>query len=267
MWLLPRSISSAYALAAASSTSASKPPSATAAVRPAYWPYAKGTPSAKPLSWRGWKTRPWIHLLCGATLPPSQENTFAVWWTSSLQASPASPGLQQAPATASRTPTTSGQALSESWTSFTPGHSSSKTSQASSTAVSASSSAIWPPAGMMRCGKCSRPATLVPPTSEDVYGSLPTPVATDWKDRSRAHGAERLLCHWIMRHEIACGIRPLGIPNPPFSLWLILGRKCPWTSSEPLVTQSSRYKRRLLSSLFSIVSGIQGQKHPGSSSR
>lgn len=35
------------------------------------WAMSNGKPTPQPLSWRGWKTRPWIRLLSGTTLPPS----------------------------------------------------------------------------------------------------------------------------------------------------------------------------------------------------
>ena len=51
-----------------------------------------GTPSARLLSWRGWKTRPWIRLLSGTLSRPSMADRGVERWISSLLASRVSPG-------------------------------------------------------------------------------------------------------------------------------------------------------------------------------
>ena len=53
--------------ARAGSTSGSPSPSPDIVL----WVTSSGKPSPQPLSWRGWKTRPWIRLLSGTTLEPS----------------------------------------------------------------------------------------------------------------------------------------------------------------------------------------------------
>ena len=57
---------------------------------------ASGKPSLRPLSWRGWQTRPWIRLLSGTTLPPSTADRGVASFISSLRATPASPGAMPA---------------------------------------------------------------------------------------------------------------------------------------------------------------------------
>ncbi|EKE45759.1 hypothetical protein OCGS_0178 [Oceaniovalibus guishaninsula JLT2003] len=49
------------------------------------WAMSNGKPTLQPLSWRGWKTRPWIRLLSGTTLEPSTAALGAARWTSSLR--------------------------------------------------------------------------------------------------------------------------------------------------------------------------------------
>lgn len=51
-----------------------------------------GTHSQRPLSWRGWKTRPWIKLLYGTILKPLMADRGAARWIASLRDSLASPG-------------------------------------------------------------------------------------------------------------------------------------------------------------------------------
>lgn len=57
---------------------------------PELWCYASGIATRQPLSWPGWKERPWIRLLSGIELTPSQQRSFTAAWTFSLQATPAS---------------------------------------------------------------------------------------------------------------------------------------------------------------------------------
>ena len=51
---------------------------------------ASGTHTPRPLSWRGWKTRPWIRRLSGLTLPPLTAAPGAKKWIWSLPDTPAS---------------------------------------------------------------------------------------------------------------------------------------------------------------------------------
>ncbi len=57
----------------------------------ALWVGSSETPTPRPLSWQGWRKRPWMTRLCGPTLPPSTAARGAARWISSLRAGPASP--------------------------------------------------------------------------------------------------------------------------------------------------------------------------------
>lgn len=48
---------------------------------------SSGKPLPRPLSWRGWKTRPWIGRLSGTISRPSMATRGADWWIASLRAS------------------------------------------------------------------------------------------------------------------------------------------------------------------------------------
>jgi hypothetical protein len=48
------------------------------------WVTSSGKATLRPLSWRGWKTRPWIKRLSGTTLPASTANLGAASWISCM---------------------------------------------------------------------------------------------------------------------------------------------------------------------------------------
>ena len=50
------------------------------------WAMSNGKPSPQPLSWRGWKMRPWIKRLYGTTLPLSMADRGAAQWILSVLA-------------------------------------------------------------------------------------------------------------------------------------------------------------------------------------
>lgn len=71
---------------------------------------SNGKPTRQPLSWRGWKTRPWIERLYGTISKPSQAARGVDAWISSLQATraslsawPASDGGRKTSGTCGRT--------------------------------------------------------------------------------------------------------------------------------------------------------------------
>lgn len=89
---------------------------------------SSGKPTLRPLSWRGWRTRPWIRLLCGTTCSPSTLDAGVERWISSLRDTPASPSALPANCAARRTPDTSGPASGKSSPNADPAGSSSRTS-------------------------------------------------------------------------------------------------------------------------------------------
>lgn len=97
MWLhLPRSIASACAPEPADWISPSGwPLNASASTRELFVTLS-GKPTLRPLSWRGWKTRPWMMRLSGMTFAPSTAARGVAAWIVSLPATPAS--LSPAPA-------------------------------------------------------------------------------------------------------------------------------------------------------------------------
>lgn len=76
-----------FAQELAASNSACDSPSETPT---ALWVTSSGTPTQRPASWRGWRTRPWIALLSGTISRPSMADRGAAAWILSLAATPAS---------------------------------------------------------------------------------------------------------------------------------------------------------------------------------
>lgn len=87
MWLHVPSTSSKYVLAAACAESAQVPPCNTSDAPPVVYVTSNGTDTPRPLSWVGWKTRPWIRRLSGTVLNRSTANRGADSWISQLRQS------------------------------------------------------------------------------------------------------------------------------------------------------------------------------------
>ena len=97
------------------------------------------THTPRPLSWPGWRTRPWIRLLSGLTLPPSTAARGAEKWISSLPATPASLSARPGNASGKKTPGTSGRMCGASSASAARPSSSLKTCLATSPSASKTS--------------------------------------------------------------------------------------------------------------------------------
>ena len=147
---------------------------------------SSGTPLLRPLSWRGWKTRPWIRLLSGMTFLPSTADRGVASWISSLAASraktSASPESERDSKGNGRD---SGPSTLGSFATYSPATSSWKTSQLSLLGDSTVSSETWPKSGSVRSNTMySRPKRQARRT--DVRGSsysrneYPTPSATPY---------------------------------------------------------------------------------------
>jgi len=78
---------------------------------------SSGKPTQRLLSWRGWKTRPWIKRLCGTISRPSTAARGVAAWTSSLRATRASRGALRVGSLASLMSATFGPTWRESLTS------------------------------------------------------------------------------------------------------------------------------------------------------
>lgn len=147
---------------------------------PELWVSLSGKPTQRPLSWRGWKSRPWIRLLFGTTLSPSTVDRGLDEYLSSLPVFHASPSVSPASAKASPMIDGSGTTSSESFAKWHPDSSSWKTSQDcfSFVAELAESSVTWPKWGSTRSGAASERQRWVPRTGGSGSSSSPPGATT-----------------------------------------------------------------------------------------
>ena len=150
----------------------------------ALWVTSSGTPSPRPSSWRGWKTRPWIRRLSGTTLPASTADRGAARWISSVRAIRASrsaspDGARERTIRATSGPTSPGSSQNADLFGC-----SSRTSPIISTSVVARSEKSWKAWATALRKNCSRRLKSARPTagsgSSYSRGAYPTPSATPY---------------------------------------------------------------------------------------
>jgi hypothetical protein len=161
----------------------SSSPSAESGIAPSVM--LSGTPTPRPFSWRGWKKRPWISLLSGTTLRPSEASRGVASWISSLRASRASRSASPESAADSLTSAGSGPTSPESFARWDHATSSWRTSRRWFDTDSPTFSGIWRSSGSMRSGTCS-----ARPRSEHRIGDggsscWPTPNTKDANSSGR----------------------------------------------------------------------------------
>lgn len=166
MWLyVPDLESSPSAPDSEDSSSASESPYPD----PELFATSSGKLSPRPLSWRGWRNRPWVELLYGTISRPSTASRGAARWISSLRGSLVSRGAPRGAGRESQTSGGSGRTSSASFGRFNPDGSFSRTLLDLFEGGSSPSSVDWPASGSMRSGVCSARDPWVPPIS--VRGS------------------------------------------------------------------------------------------------
>lgn len=156
---------------------------------PAPFVTLSGTPTQRPLSWRGWQRRDWTKLLSGLTSPRLTVTRGVDAWISSLPVSPASPSPQQESGwdltmTGGSGPTSNGSSVR-----YDPDTCSWKTCQALFEQDYPLSSIPLPSSGSMRNGVCTPRPTLEPRTAGNGSGLWGTPVARDDQKSPEAHMA------------------------------------------------------------------------------
>ncbi len=139
---------------------------------------SSGKAMLRPLSWRGWKTRPWIKHLSGTTLPPSMAARGVARWISSLAVIRASLFRSRANARGRRTPAIYGRILRGSSRNANPNGCFWKTSPIISTSAIARSEAIWKAWATALRKDCLRRQKSVRRTS--ASGCLSSPDETNW---------------------------------------------------------------------------------------
>lgn len=175
-WLYVPSGRSRSAPGSAVSTSVSSKLS----LRTGLWVTSSETPTLRPSSWRGWRTRPWIGLLSGTTSRPSRVADGVRRWIASWQASPVSRGRR--PASAGGRPTLggSGRRSQLSFATYDRSGAFWRTSQVSLVGGGFSRfSGPWPRSGSMRSGRAFERPTAGRPTNGSVFSSWATPTVGD----------------------------------------------------------------------------------------
>lgn len=168
----------------APATAASSSHSNSQESRPEPWLTLSGTPTQRPLSWHGWKTRPWIKHLSGLTSPPSTVQRGVDAWILSLPVSPASRSRQRGNVAVSMTSDGSGHILPGSSLTWDPDSCSWRTFPDLFGGGSHTSSQTLPRSGSMRNGVCSPRPQLGHRTNANGFGSWPTAKASDaWTAR------------------------------------------------------------------------------------
>ncbi len=97
--------------------------------------------------------------------------------------------------------------------------------------------ATFPKWGMMQNGELWRLQNMAHPTKENGCGFLPTPVASEWRDKAKANILKKLDRGGRLARRI-CTIWNLSQPikvaaNPRFSEWM-MGWPIGWTELKPL---------------------------------
>ncbi len=143
---------------------------------------SSGMPTQRPLSWHGWKTRPWISLLSGVTCAPSTADAGVDEWMERSVGYLANltplPGKNSEPKTAE----TFGQLCFGFFEAVESSGSFSRTSRVLPRTRTASrgSSPTLPKWGGMHAGECFQMPAWEPHTVESASSSWPTPSAASY---------------------------------------------------------------------------------------
>lgn len=150
---------------------------------------SSGTPTLRPSSWRGWKTRPWIRLLCGTISNPSMAEAGVDAWISSLLVSRASRGASPGSGEEPKTRVGSGRRSCELFATWSPESSSWKMSLDLFDMGYQSSSETWPASGSMRNGECLARQKSERRIKGGDFSSWPTATAMDSVSSRRTDGS------------------------------------------------------------------------------
>jgi len=143
------------------------------------WVSSSGKHMRRPLSWRGWLTRPWLQHLSGTICDPSTAALGAAAFISSLPVIPANPSAWPETDEAPEIRDTSGPRSIGSFARSTPSGSSSRTSPATSIWALPKSLKTFDAWASTSRRACSRRAKSAHPTSGPGSSLWPTPTARD----------------------------------------------------------------------------------------
>jgi hypothetical protein len=181
MWILPKSIISAFAPGTEALISDSDEFSPVAE-QSLMW---RSKPSQSRTWSQRWKRENWIKHLSGRTLKRSRQNNFTDWWTSSLEATRANRSVPPVNDSEPKTQDTSGRFCEEQFELFDQVESSLKTSKDTYRLDSPRYSAIWTKMVIEQRGEYLARRNAARATRENECSSMenwPTAAARDWKD-------------------------------------------------------------------------------------
>lgn len=240
MWILPKSIASAYSAAQPDSTWELNS-QASAAESSLTW---RGKPTPVKSWLRAWKKATWLQRLFGRMCPPSMDAHFGAWWAASLAASRAK--TSASPERKPESPANeagSGSSFDESSPKFNLDWSSLRMSLGSGRQALKSSSRTLPRSGSMRSGVLSERPMLERLTIATDSSFWPTAAAHDAKDTGAKTEYERkspgLTATGHLLQMQMSGARSLPKDrtlNPRFVEWL-MGWPIAWTDCDSQVTE------------------------------
>lgn len=182
------------------------------------WVTSNGKPIARPPSWRGWRTRPWIEPLYGTTCRPLTADYGAVEWISSLEDTPVSRSASLEDVSAHLIHAISGHTFDES---------SGKVDHLGVFLRTSPGTYLWAlrrsTMTLKRWGTelrqaCSERKRSALPTDERDYSSWPTPSMTDNTGRGYHRSGGRPYLALPGAARLAAG-DPSGLPEDVQKLW------------------------------------------------
>lgn len=206
-WIIPTSISRAFAQASGCSKQPSNSAASNSDSAPVLRCAVSGKPTPQPASWPGWKRRAWSQRLFSAAISgTSTAARFVAWWTSSVLACPVSRtpalGSNAALKTSEATgPTTTDQSRTscESWASVAPPWCSSKTClpgfEADSFDLSEKSYADWVTRSKARSLSLRRVLARI--TSGSGFSCWPTPHGLSGQNGPDGNEFSTLVRNWL----------------------------------------------------------------------
>lgn len=180
MWLLPTSISSAFAAEQVCSTSPLRRRLRSLEFEPAFWLTLSGKAVRRPLSWHGWKNRRWSQRLFGAVIwNRSLANSTVAAWLEALPGSPVRPSALPGKGSGWKTPDGSCPPSSTAFARLGANGCFWRTCADSFLPMmeppSEKFSGSWPSAGLLRNGCVWQLPTWAPDMSGSGCSSWPTP--------------------------------------------------------------------------------------------
>ena len=200
-----------------------------------------GKPMRRPLSWRGWRTRPWLRRLYGTISQPLTAAHGAAEFISSLPDIPVSLSASLESAEASKTLATSGQPSAASSERSPPAGCSWKTSKATSIWDFPKSAENWSAWVTTLRRDCSRREKSAPPIDDAASSCWPTPTASDkgyFPDLIIGPHLVKTTSPFDISRESG-GQYPLALAARAWTiLWMIL-QAVGWTSAATAICPSS----------------------------